>query len=219
MTGQRILLIVGDFGDGDEIMVPFQALRAVGHEVHAVYPEKAAGDGVKTAIRDFCGDQTCPETRGHDFVLTHGFDDVDPADYDALVVPGGRAPEYLRGSDEVLDAVRHFSEADGPVASIRHGPRILPAARRYAPPAVGRSPTTAGVLDGDEITAYPAVRPEVEAAGRSWVDGVTTDGNPVTGEAWPDHPEWIARFRELLGTEVEHGAPAATAARTRRGAP
>ncbi len=146
-------MIVGDFGEDYEIMVPFQALQAVGHEVHAVCPEKDDGDSVKTAIHDFRGDQTYLETRGHDFALTHGFDEVDPAEYDALVVPGGRAPEYLRGYDVVLDAVRHFFEADKPVASICHGPEILAAARRYAPLAVGRSPTTAGVLDllGTEI--------------------------------------------------------------------
>ena len=189
-------MIVGDFGEDYEIMVPFQALQAVGHEVHAVCPEREGGETVKTAIHDFRGDQTYLETRGHDFELTHGFDEVDPTDYDALVVPGGRAPEYLRGYEEVLDAVRHFFEADKPVASICHGPQILAAA---------------GVLDGYEMTAYPAVRAEVEAAGCSWVDGVTTDGNLVTGQAWPDHPEWIAQFLELLGTEIDHGAPAATA--------
>jgi protease I len=196
MTGQEILMIVGDFGEDYEIMVPFQALQAVGHEVHAVCPDKESGESVKTAIHDFRGDQTYLEERGHDFELTHGFDAIDPTDYDALVVPGGRAPEYLRGYDEVLDAVRHFFEADKPVASICHGPQILAAA---------------GVLDGYEITAYPAVRPEVEAAGCSWVDGVTTDGNLVTGQAWPDHPEWIAQFLDLLGTEIDHESPAAAA--------
>jgi len=125
-------------------MVPFQALQAVGHEVHAVCPEKEDGETVKTAIHDFRGDQTYLETRGHDFALTHGFDEIDPADYDALVVPGGRAPEYLRGYDEVLDTVRHFFEADKPVASICHGPQILAAA---------------GVLDGYEMTAYPRSGP------------------------------------------------------------
>jgi len=189
-------MIVGDFGEDYEIMVPFQALQAVGHEVHAVCPEKEGGEAVKTAIHDFRGDQTYLEERGHDFELTHGFDEIDPAEYDALVVPGGRAPEYLRGYDEVLDAVRHFFEADKPVASICHGPQILAAA---------------GVLDGYEMTAYPAVRPEVEAAGCSWVDDVTTDGNLVTGQAWPDHPEWIAAFLDLLGTEIEHDVPAAAA--------
>jgi protease I len=168
----------------------------VGHEVHAVCPEKGEGDSVKTAIHDFRGDQTYLEERGHDFELDAALGDVDPAEYDALVVPGGRAPEYLRTHEVVLDTVRHFFEEDKPVAAVCHGPQILAAA---------------GVLDGYEMTAYPAVRAEVEAAGCSWVDGVVTDGNLVTGQAWPDHPEWIAQFLDLLGTEIEHGAPTAAA--------
>ncbi|EJN61556.1 protease I [Halogranum rubrum] len=193
MPGKKILMIVGDFGEDYEIMVPFQALQMVGHEVHAVCPEREEGDVVKTAIHDFRGDQTYLETRGHNFELTATFDDVDPADYDALVVPGGRAPEYLRTYDAVLDAVRHFFDEGKPVASICHGPQILAAA---------------GVLDGYEMTAYPAVQAEVEAAGCSWVDEVTTDKNLVTGQAWPDHPEWLAQFLDLLGTEIQHGQAA-----------
>jgi protease I len=177
MPGKKILMIVGDFGEDYEIMVPFQALQMVGHEVHAVCPEREEGDVIKT------------ETRGHDFELTATFDDVDPADYDALVVPGGRAPEYLRTYDAVLDAVRHFFDEGKPVASICHGPQILAAA---------------GVLNDYELTAYPAVQAEVEAAGCSWVNGVTTDKNLVTGQAWPDHPEWLAQFLDLLGTEIQH---------------
>ena len=190
---KQILMIVGDFGEDYETMVPYQALEMVGHDVDTVCPEKEAGDTIKTAIHDFRGDQTYLETRGHDFEVNATMDEIDPADYDALVVPGGRAPEYLRTYDEVLDAVRHFFEEDKPVAAVCHGPQILAAA---------------GVLDGYEITAYPAVRPEVEAAGCSWVDETTVDGNLVTGQAWPDHPEWLAAFLDLLGTEIETGEAA-----------
>jgi protease I len=191
---QQILMIVGDFGEDYELMVPYQALEAVGHDVDTVCPEKEAGETVKTAIHDFRGDQTYLEERGHDFAVTATFDSIDPADYDALVVPGGRAPEYLRTYDVVLDAVRHFFEADKPVAALCHGPQILAAA---------------GVLEGYEMTAYPAVRPEVEAAGCSWVDGVTVDDNLVTGQAWPDHPEWLAAFMDLLDAGSETEEPAA----------
>ncbi len=191
MSSKQILMIVGDYGEDYEIMVPFQALEAVGHDVHAVCPEKDAGETVKTAIHDFRGDQTYLEERGHDFELTHGFDSVDPMDYDALVVPGGRAPEYLRGYDGVLEAVRHFFSTDKPVATLCHGPQILAAA---------------DVLDGYEMTSYPAVQPEVEAAGCTWVDEVTTDRNLVTAQAWPDHSEWLAQFLDLLGTKIEHGS-------------
>ncbi|QLD85954.1 DJ-1/PfpI family protein [Natronomonas halophila] len=192
--GKDILMVVGDFGEDYELMVPFQALEMVGHDVDAVCPDKEAGETVKTAIHDFRGDQTYMEARGHNFELNATMDEVDPTEYDALCVPGGRAPEYLRTYDEVIETVQHFFEADKPVAALCHGPQILAAA---------------DVLDGYEMTSYPAVRAECEAAGCSWVDEVTRDGNLVTGQAWPDHPEWLATFLELLGDEIKHGAPAA----------
>ena len=191
--GKDILMIVGDFGEDYEIMVPFQALEMVGHNVDAVCPEKEAGETVKTAIHDFRGDQTYLEERGHNFELTATMADVDPAAYDALCVPGGRAPEYLRTYDAVIEAVKHFFEADKPVATLCHGPQILAAA---------------DVLEGYEMTSYPAVRAEVEAAGCSWVDGVVRDRNLVTGQAWPDHPEWLGEFLDLLGDDITHGEPA-----------
>ena len=193
---KSILMVVGDFGEDYEIMVPYQALQMVGHRVDAVCPDKEAGETVKTAIHDFRGDQTYMESRGHNFELNATMADVDPSEYDALCVPGGRAPEYLRTHDAVIEVVQHFFEADKPVASLCHGPQILAAA---------------GVLDGYEMTAYPAVRAECEAAGCSWVDGVVRDRNLVTGQAWPDHPEWIAEFLELLGDEIHHGESAAAA--------
>jgi len=189
-----LLMIVGDFGEDYEIMVPFQALQAVGHDVDAVCPGKEAGETIKTAIHDFRGDQTYLEERGHNFELTATMADVDPADYDGLVIPGGRAPEYLRTHEEVIDAVTHFFDEDKPVATLCHGPQILAAA---------------GVLEGYEMTSYPAVKPEVEAAGCSWVDETTRDRNLVTAQAWPDHPEWIAEFLDLLGDEIQHGEPVA----------
>ncbi|KTG10142.1 glutamine amidotransferase [Haloprofundus marisrubri] len=189
MSGKKLLMIVGDFGEDLEIMVPFQALQAVGHEVDAVCPEKESGETVKTAIHDFRGDQTYLEERGHDFALNATFDDIDPEAYDGLVVPGGRAPEYLRTYDTVLEYVRHFFDENKPVASLCHGPQILAAA---------------GVLDGYEMTSYPAVRAECEAAGCAWVDEVTTDGNLVTAHDWSDHPEWLSQFLDVLGTSVDH---------------
>jgi len=190
----RILLLAGDFVEDYEVMVPYQALRMVGHEVDAVCPEKEAGETVKTAVHDFRGDQTYVESRGHDFELTAALDEVDPEEYDALVVPGGRAPEYLRGYDEVLDATRHFFEADKPVAALCHGLQILAAA---------------DVLEGRTCTAYPALRSEVETAGAEWAGSVTRDGNLVTGQAWPDHPEWLSAFLDVLGTDIDHGEPVA----------
>jgi len=155
MAGKKILMLVGDFGEDYEIMVPFQALQMVGHTVHAVCPGKKKGDAVKTAIHDFEGDQTYSEKPGHNFGLNATFKDVNPADYDALVVSGGRAPEYLRREDGVLDMVRHFFETDKPVAAICHGLQILSAA---------------DVIEGKTLTAYPACGPEMEAAGAHYKD-------------------------------------------------
>jgi len=193
MPGKQLLMIVGDFGEDYEIMVPFQALQAVGHEVDAVCPEKEEGDTVKTAVHDFRGDQTYVESRGHNFQLTASLSEVDPADYDGLVLPGGRAPEYLGTYDEVLDAVRHFFEEDKPVAAICHAAQILAAA---------------DVIEGRTCSAYSALESDVEDAGGEYYDGVTTDGNLVTGRDWSDHVEWISQFLDVLGTEIEHGEAA-----------
>lgn len=193
MPGKKILMLVGDFGEDYEIMVPFQALQAVGHTVHAVCPDKKSGDAITTAIHDFEGQQTYSEKRGHNFSLNATFDEAKPAEYDALVIPGGRAPEYLRLNPKVLDLVRHFFDAKKPVAAICHGAQVLAAA---------------GVLDGRKCSAYPACRAEVELAGGHYADiaitAAATDGNLVTAPAWPAHPDWIAQFLQVLGTRITH---------------
>lgn len=192
MAAKKILMIVGDYGEDYEIMVPYQALLMVGHTVHAVCPDKRAGDKVRTAIHDFEGDQTYSEKPGHNFALNFDFRKVRPAQYDALVLPGGRAPEYLRLNDRVIQVVRHFFEADKPVAAICHAMQILAAA---------------GVLQGRRCTAYPAVGPEVTGCGGAYqnidVDKACVDGKLVTAPAWPAHPEWLAKFLEVLGTRIE----------------
>lgn len=192
MAAKRILMIVGDYGEDYEIMVPFQALLMVGHRVDAVCPGKKAGDTVRTAIHDFEGDQTYSEKPGHNFALNADFDAVDPAGYDALVLPGGRAPEYLRLNPRVLEVVRHFFDAGKPVAAICHAIQLLVAA---------------GVLKGRSCTAYPAVGPDVPVAGGTFVecavDAAVAEGNLVTAPAWPAHQAWLARFLELLGTKIE----------------
>lgn len=193
MAGKKLLMIVGDFGEDYEIMVPFQALQMVGHTVHAVCPEKKKGDSIKTAIHDFEGDQTYSEKPGHNFALNATFADINPADYDALVLPGGRAPEYLRTYDEVLEMVNHFVENDKPIASICHGLQILSAAN---------------AVKGKKITAYPACGPEMMVAEADFQHveptEVVVDGNLVTSPAWPGHPKWLAAFLEVLGTKISH---------------
>jgi protease I len=185
-------MLVGDFVEDYEVMVPFQALLMVGHTVHAVCPGKKAGDTVRTAVHDFEGDQTYSEKRGHNFTLNATFDEVKGENYDALVIPGGRAPEYLRLNKDVVALVRHFGWSRKPIAAICHGAQLLAAA---------------GVLQGKGCSAYPAVGPEVSSAGGRWVDvpldETHVDGNLVTAPAWPAHPRWLAAFLKVLGTRIE----------------
>jgi protease I len=189
---KKILMLVGDFGEDYETMVPFQALSMVGHTVHAVCPDKRAGDWVMTAIHDFDGYQTYSEKPGHRFSLNASFAEIKGEDYDALVVPGGRAPEYLRMNREVIALVQHFAKAGKPIAAICHGAQLLAAA---------------GVIRGKRVSAYPACAAEVELAGASYadiaVDQAVTDGTLVTAPAWPAHPAWLAQFLKVLGTRIE----------------
>jgi protease I len=192
MAAKKILMIVGDFVEDYEVMVPFQALQMVGHTVHAVCPDKKSGQSVKTAIHDFEGDQTYSEKPGHNFTLNADFDEIQVQGYDALVIPGGRAPEYIRLNPKVLEMVRHFSDAKKPIASICHGAQVLAAA---------------GVIKGRACSAYPAVGPDVTISGGKYVDIAVdqahVDGNLVTAPAWPAHPSWLAKFLKVLGTKIE----------------
>lgn len=191
MASKKILMLVGDFVEDYEVMVPFQALQAVGHKVHAVCPDKKSGEKVRTAVHDFEGDQTYSEKPGHNFTLNFTFDNVNPADYDALVISGGRAPEYIRLNKKVIEYTKHFIDAGKPIASICHGAQLLVAA---------------GGVKGRKVSCYPAVGPEVNAAGGEYqdipVDKAFVDGNLVTAPAWPAHPDWIAKFLEVLGTKI-----------------
>nr|HID14328.1 DJ-1/PfpI family protein [Anaerolineae bacterium] len=194
MAAKKILMLVGDYVEDYEAMVPFQILTMVGHTVHTVCPGKKAGETVRTAVHDFEGDQTYSEKRGHNFAINATFEEIDPQDYDGLVIPGGRAPEYIRLNEKVLDIVRHFAEAGKPIASICHGQQVLIAA---------------DIVEGKLCTAYPAVKPDLIRAGAKWGEvneafsNAYVDGNLVTAPAWPAHPEWMRRFLELLGSKIE----------------
>lgn len=192
MATKKILMLVGDYVEDYEVMVPFQALTMVGHKVDAVCPAKKTGEKVRTAIHDFEGDQTYSEKRGHDFSLNATFAAVRAEDYDALVIPGGRAPEYLRLNEQVIKIVQHFAKTKKPIAAVCHGAQLLAAA---------------GVLGGKSCSAYPAVGPDVTASGGTYVDialdEAHVDANLVTAPAWPAHPKWLARFLEVLGTKIE----------------
>jgi len=193
MAGKKILMICGDYCEDYETMVPFQALLAVGHQVHAVCPDKKAGEQIKTAIHDFEGAQTYSEKPGHNFTLNATFADIKPEQFDALVLPGGRGPEYLRTNPAVVAMVKHFFEANKPVAAICHAAQLLAGA---------------GVLRKRTCSAYPACRAEVELAGGTYaeiaIDAAHTDGNLVSAPAWPAHPAWIGQFLTLLGTRISH---------------
>jgi protease I len=192
MPARKILFLVGDFAEDYELMVPFQALHMVGHVVHAVCPGRKSGERIKTSIHDFEGDQTYTEKPGHLFALNAEFDAIRPEDYDALMIPGGRAAEYLRLNERVLTVVRHFASARKPIAAICHGLQLLSAA---------------GVLQGRTCTAYAAVGPEVRMAGGRYVevpvDRAYVEGNLVTAPAWPAQAEWLAKFLGVLGTRIE----------------
>ena len=193
MPGKKILMLVGDYVEDYEVMVPFQMLQMVGHQVDAVCPDKNSGETVATAIHDFEGDQTYSEKRGHNFRLNATFSEIDETHYDGLVIPGGRAPEYLRLDDRVIRIVQHFASADKPIAAICHGPQLLAAA---------------GVLSGRNCCAYPAVSYDVTSSGGHFVpasegfDNAHVDGTLVTAPAWPAHPAWIRSFLQVLGTPV-----------------
>ncbi|MCJ1880058.1 DJ-1/PfpI family protein [Pseudomonas nitroreducens] len=191
MAAKKILMLVGDYAEDYETMVPFQALLMVGHTVHAVCPDKKAGQSIRTAIHDFEGDQTYSEKPGHNFALNANFADVRADDYDALLIPGGRAPEYMRLNAKVIELVKAFDTAKKPIAAVCHGAQLLAAA---------------GVLKGRACSAYPACGPEVTLAGGEYVDipvdAAHVDGNLVTAPAWPAHPAWLAKFLDVLGTRI-----------------
>lgn len=194
MAAKKILMLVGDYVEDYEVMVPFQMLLMVGHTVHAVCPGKKAGQTVRTAVHDFEGDQTYSEKPGHNFLLNFDFDAVKAEDYDALVIPGGRAPEYIRLDPKVVQIVKHFADKKKPIAAVCHGQQVL---------------VTAGALEGKKSMCYPAVKPDLERVGGSYIEPNATftnahvDGNLVTAAAWPAHPEWMRKFLNVLGTKIE----------------
>ena len=194
MAAKQILFLVGDFAEDYEVMVPFQALSMLGYVVHAVCPEKKAGDTIRTAIHDFEGHQTYAEKPGHNFTLNATFAEVAAKDYHALMLTGGRAPEYLRLDPRVIALVQAFAAEDKPIAAICHAVQILAAA---------------DVLRGRRVSGYAACAPEVRLAGGEYVetppDGAIRDGTLVTGFAWPAHPQWLSLFLAALGARVDIG--------------
>lgn len=192
MNMKKILLLVGDFTEDYEAILPFQLLQTVGYKVDAVCPDKKDGDIVKTAIHDFVGDQTYSEKQGHNFMINKTFDEINVEEYDGLYISGGRSPEYLRLNDKVIEIVKYFLKENKPLGAVCHGPQILVAT---------------GMLEGRKLTAYPTVKPEIIAAGGEFVDveGDTAiiDGNLVTSQSWAAHISIMKGFLQVLGAKVE----------------
>jgi protease I len=186
----KIVILTGDAGEDLEVFYPYQRLLEAGYEVHIAAPEKKK---LQFVVHDFVdGFDTYTEKPGHTWEADIAFKDVDPDDYVALVVPGGRAPEYIRNDEEAQRIVRAFFERDAPVAALCHGPMLLAAS---------------GVLTGRTSSAYPALKLDVEAGGGVFENGgAVVDGNLVSGRAWPDHPGWMREFMKVL----EASEPAAS---------
>lgn len=190
---KRILMLAGDFVEDYEVMVPYQALLSMGVNVDVVCPDKKAGDSIPTAIHDFEGDQTFTEKPGHNFTLNKTFSAIDLYDYDGLYICGGRAPEYIRLNNRVLEITRFFFDKQLPVAAICHGIQVL---------------TVADVLVGRTLTAYESIGPDIALAGGTYkkiaADRAITDGNLTTSPAWPGHPAILREFYKLLGIQIRH---------------
>lgn len=188
---KSVIVLTGDYTEDYEVMVPCQALSMLGYRVDAVCPGKRKGEMIRTAVHDFEDAQTYSEKPGHLFRLTRSFVDVEAESCGGLYITGGRAPEYLRLNHQVITLVREFMRRHLPVAAICHGVQIL---------------TAADLVRGRRLTAYPAVRPEVEMAGGTYLeipaDEAVVDGNLVTAPAWPAHPAILRHFARLLGTEL-----------------
>ena len=193
MSAKKILMIAGDYTEDWEVIVPFDALRMVGHSVDAVCPDKKAGETIRTAVNyPDGGAQFYIEDRGHLFTLNATFAEINVADYDALLIPGGRMAEYIRGYPIVIETVQHFAAENKPMAVLCHGLQVL-------------IPT--GVCRGRTVTGFPTIGCDLQAAGAEYVDkgldGVVVDGNLVTGATFLSHAEWLAEFLKMLGTKIE----------------
>jgi protease I len=178
----KVLMLTGDAAESLEVMYPYQRLLEEGYEVDIAAPSRKK---LQFVVHDFVdGFDTYTEKPGYTWDADLAFSDVDPADYVALVVPGGRAPEYIRNDPDAQRVIRSFFEDDRPVAQLCHAPQALAAA---------------GVLEGRRTAAYPALEPDVRAAGAEFVDGAgVVDGTMVSARAWPDHPAWMREFVKLL---------------------
>jgi deglycase len=188
--GSKILFLTGDAAESLEFMYPYQRLREAEYEVQVAAPSKKK---LQFVVHDFVDDfDTYTEKLGYTWPADVAFADVDPSEYVALVIPGGRAPEYIRNDPDCLRIIKHFFGESKPVAQLCHAPLALAAA---------------DVLKGRRTAAYPAIAPDVRVAGAEFVDSeAVVDGNMVSARAWPDHPSWMREFIRLLETKASPAA-------------
>ena len=197
MSAPKILMVAGDAAESLEVLYPYQRLQEEGYEVQIAAPSKKK---LHFVVHDFePGYDTYTEKPGYSWDADLAFKDVKPDDYVALVIPGGRAPEYIRNDPDLQKIIRHFFQHEKPVAQLCHAPLALAAA---------------GVLKGRKSAAYPALAPDVAAAGAEFVDsGAVVDGHMVSARAWPDHPTWMRAFIRLLKQKAPVREPELAATR------
>jgi protease I len=178
----KVLILTGDAAESLEVMYPYQRLLEEGYDVDIAAPTKKK---LQFVVHDFVeGYDTYTEKPGYTWDADLAFSEVDPSAYAAVVIPGGRAPEYIRNDPAFARIVEHFFSEEKPVAQLCHAPLAL---------------ASTGVLKGRRTAAYPALQPDVEAAGAEYVDGAgVVDGVMVSARAWPDHPAWMREFIRLL---------------------
>jgi protease I len=178
----KVLVLTGDAAESLEVMYPYQRLLEEGYDVDIAAPSKKK---LQFVVHDFVeGYDTYTEKPGYTWDADLAFSEVDPSAYAAVVIPGGRAPEYIRNDPDFVRIIEHFFSEEKPVAQLCHAPLAL---------------ASAGVLKGRRTAAYPALQPDVEAVGAEYVDGAgVVDGVMVSARAWPDHPVWMREFVRLL---------------------
>jgi protease I len=179
---RRILILTGDCAEALEVMYPLQRLREAGFQVEVATPK---GKVVRSVIHDFEADvETYTEKPGYRIPADLSFEMVKPDQYVALVIPGGRAPEYIRNEPKAVQIVAHFFDKKKPIAAICHAAQLLSAGN---------------FCKGRTLAAYPALKRDVESSGGTFRDAeVVVDGNLVTARAWPDHPAFMREFLKLL---------------------
>ncbi|HSI81840.1 MAG TPA: DJ-1/PfpI family protein, partial [Solirubrobacterales bacterium] len=176
------LMITGDAAEDLDVMYPLYRLREAGWDVDVAALTRRI---VQLVVHDFDPNSDAyTEKPGRRLEVDLAFSEVDPSRYGALVIPGGRAPEYIRTDPHVRRITEHFFANDLPVGTICHGPQV---------------PAVLGLLRGRTTACFPPLTGDMESAGATVVDAPdVVDGNMVSCRGWPDMPEWSRAFVAVL---------------------